>query len=143
MITSQNSDVFRQVIDEGFNKGNFDAWDVLFAPDYQEHQFGLSKTLEGVKGDVKSLRAAFPDLHLTIDDMAADGDKLWVRMTARGTNLGPMFGPPTGRPMAITVYDSCRFEDGKIVEHWGVPDRFAQMAQLGLLPIREESPPQS
>jgi predicted ester cyclase len=43
-------------------------------------------------------------------------------------------GPPTGKAMSITVFDSCRFEQGKIVEHWGSPDRFALLAQLGLLP---------
>jgi predicted ester cyclase len=106
----------------------------LFAPDYREHQFGVHKTLDGFKQDIQYLRTAFPDLHLTIDDMVADGDKVWIRMTARGTNQGPLVGPPTGKAMSITVMDECRFENGKIVEHWGVPDRFAQMAQLGLLP---------
>jgi predicted ester cyclase len=55
-------------------------------------------------------------------------------MTARGTHLGPFMGPPTGKPITITVMDVCRFENGKIVEHWGVPDRFAMLVQLGLLP---------
>jgi predicted ester cyclase len=134
MSTEQNQEVLRRVIEEGFNKGNYDALDVLFAPDYKEHQFGMSTTLEGFKNDIRWLRTAFPDLHLTIEDSVADGDKVWIRMVARGTNTGPMMGPPTNKPMTITVFDTCRFENGKIVEHWGVPDRFAQMAQLGLLP---------
>lgn len=106
----------------------------LFAPEYREHQFGLKTTLEVFKEDIAYLRAGFPDLHLTIEDSIADADTVWIRMTARGTNLGPFIGPPTGKPMTITVMDVCRFENGKIVEHWGVPDRFAVMAQLGLLP---------
>jgi predicted ester cyclase len=134
MASVRNQDVIRQVIEEGFNKGNYDALDALFAPDYQEHQYGMSQTLDGFKQDIRYLRAAFPDLHLTIDDMVADGDKVWIRMTAHGTNQGPLLGPPTGKAMTITVFDTCRFEHGQIVEHWGVPDRFAQMAQLGLLP---------
>jgi steroid delta-isomerase-like uncharacterized protein len=134
MSSDRNQEVLRQVIEEGFNKGNYDALDALFAPGYQEHQFGMKRTLEGFKEDIQFIRTAFPDLHLTIDDMTADGDKVWIRMTARGTNLGPLAGPPTGKPMTITVMDVCRFENGRIVEHWGVPDRFAQMAQLGLLP---------
>ncbi len=134
MSPLQNQEVFRQVIEEGFNKGNYGALDPLFASDYREHQFGLQPTLEGFKRDIQSLRTAFPDLHLTIEDMVGDGDKVWVRMMARGTNQGPFFGPPTGKAMTITVFDMCRFENGKIVEHWGVPDRFAVMAQLGLLP---------
>jgi predicted ester cyclase len=50
--------------------------------------------------------------------------------------------PPTGRSFTITVIDVCRFENGKIVEHWGVPDRFHQMVQLGLLPQPGEQPAQ-
>jgi predicted ester cyclase len=138
MSRIQNQEVLRRVIEEGFNKGNYAALDPLFAPSYVEHQFGLKPTLEGLKQDIQQLRHAFPDFHLTIEDIVSDGDKVWIRMTAQGTNHGPFFGPPTGKPMRITVFDICRFEDGKIVEHWGVPDRFAVMAQLGLLPRPSE-----
>ena len=130
----QHLEVFRRVIEEGFNKGNYAALDALFAPDYREHQFGLKPTLEGLKQDIQFLRTAFPDLHLTIEDSIAEADTVWIRMTARGTNLGPFIGPPTGKAMTITVMDVCRFANGKIVEHWGIPDRFAVLAQLGLLP---------
>jgi predicted ester cyclase len=130
----QNLEVLRRVIEEGFNKGNYAALDALFAPDYQEHQFGLMTTLEGLKQDIQYLRTAFPDLYLTIEDSIADGDTVWIRMTACGTNLGPFFGSPTGKAITITVMDVCRFAGGKIIEHWGVPDRFAVLAQLGLLP---------
>jgi steroid delta-isomerase-like uncharacterized protein len=134
MSTEHNKDVMRKVIEEGFNKANFSALDGLFAPVYQEHQFGMKPTLEGMKKDVQFLRTAFPDLHLTIEDLIADDDKVWVRMVARGTNLGGFMGPPNGKSFEISVMDVCRFEDGKIVEHWGAPDRFALLAQLELLP---------
>ena len=75
MSAEHNQDVLRQVIEEGFNKGNYSALDALYAANYQEHQFGMSRTLEGFKRDIQSLRSAFPDLHLTIDDMVAEGDK--------------------------------------------------------------------
>jgi predicted ester cyclase len=129
-----NKEVLRSVIEEGFNSGNYAALDALFVPNYKEHQFGLKTTLQGFKEDIRSLRTGFPDFHLTIEDITADADTVWILMTARGTNLGPFMGPPTGKPMIITVMDVCRFENGKIAEHWGVPDRFALMAQLGLLP---------
>lgn len=129
-----NQDVLCRVIEEGFNKGNYDALDALFAPDYQEHQFSLKSTLEGFKEDIRSLRSSFPDFHLTVEDIVADADKVWIRMTARGTNLGPFMGPPTGKAISVTVMDVCRFKEGKIIEHWGVPDRFAVLAQLGFLP---------
>jgi predicted ester cyclase len=67
--------------------------------------------------------------------MIASGDKTWARITARGTHQAPFMGqPPTGKSFAITVIDICRFEDGKIVEHWGVADRLSMLAQLGLFP---------
>jgi predicted ester cyclase len=127
--------VFARVIEEGFNRGNFAAWDDCFAPTYGEHQFGLPPTLAGFKQMIGGLRAAFPDLRLTIEATVEQGDTLWARMSARGTHQGPFMGlPPTGKAFTIDVLDVCRFDGGKIVEHWGVPDRFALMAQLGALP---------
>lgn len=94
----------------------------------------VKKNLEGFKDDIRYLRTAFSDLHLTIEDMVAQNDTVWVRMVARGTNGGPFMGPPTGKAIAITVMDVCRFQDGRLIEHWGSPDRFALLVQLGLLP---------
>ena len=139
MSTEQNIATFRRVIEEGFNKGNMDALDNCFAPSYLEHQFDLPPTLEGFKGSIGYLRNTFADFSLTIEDMVAEGDKVWARMTGRGTHSQEFMGsPPTGKSFVITVVDICRFEKGKIVDHWGVPDRFHLIAQLGLLP----KPPQ-
>lgn len=135
MTAEQNMAVMRRVAEEGFSKGNLDALDDCFAPTFIEHQFDLPSTLEGLKGTIRWLRSTFTDFQLTVEDMVADGDKVWVRMTGRGIHTGELLGrPPTGKPFEITVFDVCRFEDGKIVEHWGVPDRFHQAIQLGLLP---------
>ena len=86
MSIEQNQAAFRQVIAEAWNKGNYDVLPDHFNPDFIEHQFGLQATIEGMRGDIQYLRTAFPDFSLTIEDMVADGDKIWVRMTARGTN---------------------------------------------------------
>jgi predicted ester cyclase len=134
MSTEHNQSAFRQVIEEAFNKGNYTILAELFNPDFIEHQFGLHPTIEGMQSDIQFLRTAFPDFKLTIQDMIAKDDKVWARMTARGTNLGGIMGPPNGKTFEVTVFDQCRFKDGKIVEHWGSPDRFAQLVQLGLLP---------
>ena len=135
MSAERNQEVFRKVIEEGFNQGNMAALDECFPPTYTEHQFDLPSTLEEFKGSIRYLRETFAPFSLTIEDMVADGDKVWVRMIGRGTDSKGMMGrPPSGRTYAITVFDVCRFEDGKIVEHWGVPDRFHMLAQLGLLP---------
>lgn len=140
MDTEVNKTALRRVIEEVFNRGNFEVIPELFEPDFIEHQFGLHPTYAGVQGDVEYLRRTFPDLHLTIEDLIADGDKVWVRMSATGTNTVGLMGPPNGKSFKINVFDECRFEHGKIVEHWGSPDRFAQLIQLDLLPKRQPQP---
>jgi len=137
MSTEQNITTMRRVIEEGFNKGNLEALDDCFAASYKEHQFDLATnpTLEGFKGAIRSLRRTFPDFSLAIEDLAAQDDRVWMRMTGRGTHKGKLMGiPPTGKSFQIAVFDMCRFENGRIVEHWGAPDRFHMFLQLGLLP---------
>jgi predicted ester cyclase len=131
-----NEQLFRKIIEEGFGKGDPTVIDALASPDFLEHQYGFTPPgASGVKRAIASLHDAFPDFSLTIEELVSSGDKVWGRMTARGTQegqLGPM--PPTGRRIEITVIDIMRFKDGRLVEHWGVPDRFAMMEQLGMKP---------
>jgi len=135
MSAEENEAVFRRVIEEGFNKGDLAALDDCFPPEYVEHQFDLPSTLEELKDTIRYLRDTFAPFSLTIEEMVADGDKVWARMTCRGTDSKGLMGrPATGKSYVITVFDEVRLENGKIVEHWGVPDRFHQMIQLGLLP---------
>jgi steroid delta-isomerase-like uncharacterized protein len=133
----RNQEAFRRIIEDGFSKGNVDALDAVVAADLVEHQkvTGLPPGLEGLKAMIRGLRAVLPDLTLTIEDMMVDGDKVWARLTGRGTHRGPFFGlPGTGKTVTVDVIDIGRFENGKLVEHWGVPDRFSMLEQLGLLP---------
>jgi predicted ester cyclase len=79
-------------------------------------------------------RAARPDFTLTIEDLVVDGDKVWARQRGGGTNLGSFMGhPATGKTGYVDVFDVCRFEEGRIIEHWGVPDQLAMLMQLGLM----------
>jgi predicted ester cyclase len=136
-MTASPEAVARRLIEEGFNAGNLDVADELTAPELVEHQdFGPNHAsgADGVKAVIASLHRAFSDFHLEIDDLAVDGDKVWLRMLATGTNDGSFMGhPPTGRPMRTDVFDVLRVEDGRIVEHWGVPDRLGVLFRLGLL----------
>ncbi|MDQ3588615.1 MAG: ester cyclase, partial [Actinomycetota bacterium] len=126
----------RRLIEEGFNEGNLDVADELISPDFVEHQnFGPDHAAgpEGVKAVIASLRRAFSDFQLAIDDLAVDGDTIWLRMIGTGTNDGSFMGhPPTGRAMRTDVFDALRVENDRIVEHWGVPDRLSTLFQLGL-----------
>lgn len=130
--------VFSRLINEGFSRGDESIVDDVVTPDFVEHQFGLEGTgPEGIaklKSAIRDVHRMMPDIVYTIDDHVESGDTLWVRMTGRGTHSVPVMGqPPTGRPLTIQVIDISRFEDGRIAEHWGVPDRFALMAQTGAL----------
>jgi predicted ester cyclase len=112
---------------------------LLFCPpldlfDCKEHQRGNSAGSDGTKEVVTTLRTWFPDFSMTPEQTAAVGDIVWARFSARGTNLGMVMGrPATGKKMKIDVIDVVRIEDGKIVEHWGVPDQLGMMIQLGLM----------
>jgi predicted ester cyclase len=106
---------------------------------FTEHQFGLHDPPVGMAEDIQVLRNAFPDFNLTIEELVSDGDKVWICMTARGTNLGGVMRPPVGKKFRIKFFDEARFEDGRLVEHWGSPDRFALLTQLGLLPEKQVS----
>ena len=138
MSAENNEHAFRLLIEQGFNQGNLDALDEICAPGFTEHQDGITPpTVAGLKGAITSLRDPFPNLKLTIEEIVATGDKTWARITGRGTHRGMFMGRPgTGKSFTITVIDICRYENAKIVEHWGVADRLSQIAQLGLLSPR-------
>lgn len=128
---------FRRIFEEGFNKGNLAVIDELVSPDFQEHQNGQQSGPEGLKALIQQLRGWFSDFTLTAEDMVQSGDTVWGRMKARWTNSGSIMGrPPTGRKLEIDVIDIGRFSDGKMVEHWGVPDQIGMMEQMGFLPSR-------
>lgn len=141
--TDRNAAVLRRVMEEGFGKGNVDILDPLFHPDFREHQFGMPQSVDGLKKEIRGLRQAFPDMTVEVREVTSDGDKVWLRATAAGTHTGPFAGtPPSGRRFTIDIFDLCRFKDGQIAEHWGVPDRFALLRQIGALerPVGRATP---
>lgn len=137
MNTSIGVRIIERILHEGFAGGNTDLVDELCSPDVVEHQFGMAgvgaEAIAKIKEGIRTVHTAFPDLHFTVEDTAVVGDTAWVRAVGRGTHTGPFFGPPTGRPIELTVIDVARVVDGRIVEHWGVPDRFEIMVRTGKL----------
>ena len=137
----RNVAAMRRLFEEGFTRGHADVCDELVAPDAIEHQRGLKGGAEGTKETIRTLHAWFSEFELTIDDLVAQGDQVWMRATGGGLNTGSIFGrPPTGRRAVITVFDQVRFRDGRIVEHWGVPDQLGLLMQLGLFGRPEPAP---
>jgi len=129
--------VLERMFAEGFATGDTAVVDELCHPDLVEHQFGLAgrgaEAIEHVKAAIRDVHRAIPDFAFALEDYACSGDVAWVRVRVTGTASGPFFGPPSGRPVDIAVIDAARVVDGRIVEHWGVPDRFALLAQTGVL----------
>lgn len=127
----------QRMFDEGFATGETAVVDEVCSPDLVEHQFGLAgvgtEAVQHVKAAIQDVHRAIPDAVFTIEDAVESADTIWVRVRARGTASGPFFGPPTGRRVDFTVIDIARVVDGRIVEHWGIPDRFAMLAQTGIL----------
>ena len=107
--------------------------DEVCAERLQEHEY-LSRTdLTGpdiLKSQIEEARSNITNLTLTLEAFVETEDSIWARCRATG------FDPRSGKAVAIDVIDICRFANGKLVEHWGVPDRFALLHQTGALPPR-------
>jgi hypothetical protein len=81
------------------------------------------------------LLRAFPDLHVAVEDVIAEGDKVVTRNTVTGTHQGEYRGlPPTGIFVTYNEIFVVRFADSRIAEIWGVVDVLSQMKQLGMIP---------
>jgi len=81
------------------------------------------------------LHRVYPDLHVTIEDLIEEGDKVVSRNTVTGTHHGEYMGrPPTGKSVTYDEIFIFRFADGRIAETWGVVDVLSQMDQLGAIP---------
>jgi C-1 hydroxylase len=76
--------------------------------------------------------AAFPDLHLDVKSILAEGDRVNLRITVTATHQGDFQGlPPTGRKVTWHIVEELRFVDGKVVEHWDVMNFLPMLKQLG------------
>src|SRR5207248_9468284 len=88
-----------------------------------------------VKRNIQMMRRAFPDFLYSTEEMVADGDKVALRWTARGTHQGPFMGmAPTGKSVSWSGVNFYRLSGGKIVEEWGLVDMLGLLHQLGALP---------
>src|SRR5215469_2148865 len=132
--TSNKATVMRLL--DAFNTGDAElvskTMDEVFDPDVKQHSplevTGVKALKEGV---FTTLYRAFPDIHITLDDMIEEGDKVVEMDTVTGTHQGDFNGlPPTGKPVRYAEIFILRFVNGRIAEVWGVVDIFTQMKQL-------------
>jgi steroid delta-isomerase-like uncharacterized protein len=122
---------------ELISAGDIDGFGRLMSDDFVEHEEvpGLAPTKEGVLDFFRDYLVAFPDLRMEVLDLVASGDKAVARVKATGTQDGEFMGmPPSGRSVEVELIDIMRFDDGLVVEHWGVMDMLAMLQQLGAVP---------
>ena len=136
MSTEENKALVRRLIEEAWNEGNLATIDEILSPDYVLHIDAPGPPgREGYKQDVTMHRTAFPDLRFTIEDMVAEGDKVVLRATLRGTHKGEYIGiAPTGKQITLTAISIRRIEGGQIAEEWVELDMLGLMQQLGVVP---------
>jgi steroid delta-isomerase-like uncharacterized protein len=114
-------------------EGRFDAVEAILAEDFIEHEETPTDAdgRDGVRELFQMMHDAFTDFAITIEDMVAEGDKVFVRATLQGIQRAEFLGIPSkGKPMLVPVADVMRFADGRIVEHWGLMDTGQMMEQL-------------
>lgn len=138
MSTELNQATIRRVIEEAWNRGNLAVLQETVAPAYIGHDPGYPLPIQGPEGFgqwVSVARNAFPDFHITVDDLVAEGDRVAGRITMRGTHRGELPGiPPTGKQVTFSGVFVRRFEDGQFVEGWDIADMMSLMQQLGVVP---------
>ena len=141
-MLTDNKTVSRRFLEEVWNKGNLAVLNEIITRDHVNSGPGTLPGLpngpEGSKQLVTVYRNAFPDVHFTIDDQIAEGDKVVTRWSAHGTHQGELVGiPATGKSSTVTGISVDRLVNGKIAESWGIFDQFGMMQQLGVIPMPE------
>jgi steroid delta-isomerase-like uncharacterized protein len=127
----------RRIFELAFNQGFLAIVDELLAPESSTHipAWGMPANRLGLKLFIASLRAAFPDLHCTIEDEILKANKLAAHWTMQGTHRGAFLGnQPSGKPVKVQGTIFTRIENSQIVESWILIDQMSMLRQLGIVP---------
>jgi predicted ester cyclase len=121
-MSDQNKDVVRSYYAQVINGRDLDAVESFFADE---------RMVEGVRGGCFSYFTAFPDMHVSLDELIAEGDTVFLRSTLTGTHDGEYKGiPPTGRHVATECAEVFRIADGRFVGYWCLTNVAGLMRQL-------------
>jgi len=129
----QNKAIVRRY-QELYNSNELESLDEIVAADLISHNLvpGMPQGLASGKRVHMGMLAAFPNFHVTIEDLVGEGDKVVARITMSGTHTGTEFLglPAGGKQFKIAGISIFRVASGKIIEHWGVGDTLSLMQQL-------------
>jgi predicted ester cyclase len=123
-VSEQNKVVVRRLVEEAMNAGRIEVIDELYSP----------RLAGPARRWIAPFRESFPDAHMDVVELIAEGDKVVGRFTCSGTHLGEWLGhAPTGRRFeAIDEVYIFRFTEGRIVHAWGIEDTLKRLEQLRL-----------
>jgi steroid delta-isomerase-like uncharacterized protein len=137
MMATDNKALVRRTVEEVWNHGNLAAVDELYAADCVRRELDAPDTTRGVeaiKQRVTTFRNAFPDLHLTVDELIAEGERHALLWSFTGTHTGELEGiAPTGRTVSGSGISLGRIVNGKAVEEVVSRDLYGLLKQLGVL----------
>jgi steroid delta-isomerase-like uncharacterized protein len=135
-MSEQNKTLARRWFDDLFSRADLDAAEEILSADFLDHlTHEDERGLEELKHYVTIYRSAFPDIQDTVQDIVAEGDKVVVRWTSRGTHQGEFMGfAPTGREVTFTGMRLFRIAENKIAESWVNIDERGLQEQLGIVP---------
>jgi steroid delta-isomerase-like uncharacterized protein len=140
MSPEENKALYRRWFEDVVSRRDPALAAQLLATDYRLHFPGMPGPVDA-DGHLQLLQAfwaAFPDWRETVDDVVAEGDRVVVRVTGRGTHNGPFQGlPPTGRRVTATGMGIARIVDERIAETWAEYDALGLMQQLGAVPASQ------
>jgi steroid delta-isomerase-like uncharacterized protein len=133
-----NKRVARRLADEVFSRGDMRAFDEIIADGYVNHNMPVPNvpgTKAGFREIVVATRKAFPDVHVDVKDVVAEGNFVVFRDTVSATSRGDFFGvPANGKRLTWTEIHFLRIANGRIVEHWTNFDQLGILRQLGVIP---------
>lgn len=135
LLEAKNKEFIKSYTEDFWNTQNIDAFDKYYAANFMVHFANGDQNREQAKGLYQAYFAAFPDLHITTDDLVAEGDKVTKVWTANCTHRGEFMGiPATNNQLVVKGIEVFRIIDGKIVELWASMDNLGMMQQLGVIP---------
>ena len=137
---ADNKAIVTKWVDEAWNGRQGERIDEMFAPDYVGHFPGMPD-LHG-PGDFKGFHASFmnalPDMHLAVEDLVSEGDRVVWRFVVTGTHAGELLGvPATGKRVRFDVMVLTRLTDGRWSEDWVQMDTLGLLQQIGAIPAPE------
>jgi predicted ester cyclase len=136
----ENKAVVRKLYEVSFNTGNFELTKDLIAEEFigPNGQKGSTQLIE----QIKALRTGFPDIKWTVDDLVAEGDKVVIRSSWKGTHTGPFRNYDiTRKAIANSAMAIYQFKDGKIIRSWLETDRLGFLIAIDVLPDNIVPPP--